>query len=164
MKIWVCREILFWFVLDWELSEPFLSAFHSCQVGISFKSWTGSFAPECRPSGTHSALGTAALGSNFIKQSSSRFSRAAEAFPELRRRRVFDPTDRWEFSFGYRSPQFPSFPKKILMLSSVFSMLYDCTNQALDWEHLVAVSPFSLCKGFPQGPWDNLASCTDTCK
>ncbi|KAF2982426.1 hypothetical protein EK904_014880 [Melospiza melodia maxima] len=42
----------------------------------------------------HRALGTAALGSDLTKQSSSRFAQGAEAFPELRRRKVFDVTDR----------------------------------------------------------------------
>lgn len=43
-------------------------------------------------------------------------------------------------------------------------MLYDCTNQALYWEHLLALCPFSLGKGFPQGPWENVASCRDIYK
>lgn len=76
---------------------------------------------ESAPALGHSALGTAALGRDWVKQSSSRFSQAAEAFPGLNRSKVLDVTDRWGVSFGYRRTPFLSFPEEMLMLSSVFS-------------------------------------------
>lgn len=162
MKNSVSREILLAFVLGGELPEPFLSDYLPRQVGISFKSWTHFFVPECCQSGTRKLWALLRWAESWLSKPAMVFHRHLKPHPELRVRKVFDLRGE-NFYLGVGGFDFFLFLMRF-SCSPLSSVLYDHANQALSREHLVALCLSGLCKSLYKSLWDNVASHIDTYK